>query len=248
MSEKNGHILRSLWLNLLSLGMIILPSRLKIFLYRHIFKYQIGKNVTIGLSWIKVNQLSLGDNVIIRHFNRFKNIPEVIIGDFTIIGMGNTFTSTSEFTNPEGMSRRGNCHKLVIGSHSSITIGHYLDIQDFLSIGSFTTIAGKGSVFFTHYIDIASNTQSCKPITIGNYCMLGSGVQFVPGAAIADCSVVGMGSVVTRPHRETHVFLAGNPASIIHTLSEDALYFKRKQGWVGKFAICPYTPDKRKER
>jgi len=109
--------MRGKLLKWLSLVVVLLPSRIKLMVYRRVYRYSIGRDVYIGLSWIWVGRLQLGDNVQIGHFNRFKNIPAVEIGDYTVIGTGNTFTSSSEFTNDVAMRARGNKPILIIGEH-----------------------------------------------------------------------------------------------------------------------------------
>ena len=232
--------MRGKLLKWLSLVVVLLPSRIKLMVYRRVYRYSIGRDVYIGLSWIWVGRLQLGDNVQIGHFNRFKNIPAVEIGDYTVIGTGNTFTSSSEFTNDVAMRARGNKPILIIGEHCGISLVHYFDVQDRVEIGAYTTIAGKGSDFFTHYLDVVSSTQSAKPIRIGKYCIVGSSTCFTPGARIADYCVVGMGAVVTREHQETHCMIGGNPAVMIHKLPSDSAYFRRKVGWIGSFADSPF--------
>ena len=117
---------------------------------------------------------------------------------------------------------------------------HYFDVQDRITIGSFTTIAGLSSAFWTHYIDVTTNAQSAKPVSIGAYCMVGSHVRFVPGAAVPDCCVVAMGAIVTKPFTETHRLIGGFPAEVIRTLPRDAAYFHRQEGYVASFTAPPY--------
>lgn len=231
---------KALFVYVLSWVVIVLPSWLKLPIYRRVYGYKIGKRVRIGLSWIKVERLEIGDYVIIRHFNRFKNVPEVRIGDYSTIGNFNTFTSTFEFTNEKGIAARGNRPMLIVGKHCGIALFHYFDVQDMITVGSYTTIAGIGSVFFTHYLEVVSDTQSAKPISIGEYCMVGSSVRFAPGAGVPSCCVVGMAAVVTKQFTETHLPIGGNPAAVIRTLPEDAAYFKRSSGWIGSFMSPPY--------
>ena len=233
--------IKKILLDLLSIILIVLPSEIKIPIYRWVFGYKIGNHVKIGLSWIRVGKLEIGDYVSIGHFNRFKNIPEIQIGEHTGIGTGNTFTSTFEFTNPEGMLVRGNQPVLEVGKHCGIGMLHYFDVQDRFTIGSFTVVAGIGSVFFTHYLDVVNSTQSTKPISIGEYCMIGSSVRFVPGANVANCCVIGMASVVTKSFPETHILIGGNPAQVIRKLPGDAAFFSRSVGWIGSFSPSPFA-------
>jgi acetyltransferase-like isoleucine patch superfamily enzyme len=227
----------------LSMALIIVPSRIKIPMYRLLFGYRIGRRVTIGLSWIEVGHLEIGDDAHIGHFNRLKNIPHVTIGDHTSIGTGNTFTAADEFTNAQGIAARGNKPALEIGRHCGITIGHYFDVQDSVQIGAFTVIAGLSSVFFTHYLDVLTSAQSTKPISIGRYCMIGSNAHFVPGSGLADYCVVGMGSVVTKMAADPYTQYAGNPAAAVRALPHDAAYFLRSSGWIGTYSPRPFTLD-----
>jgi acetyltransferase-like isoleucine patch superfamily enzyme len=216
----------------LSLILIPLPNLIKIFIYRTIFKYKIGSNVKIGLSWIFVEDLIIGDEVKIGNFNRFKNIPFVSIGNNTIISSYNHFTSTSVFYSERGKQEKNVNPRLVIGKEVGIALRHYFDIQDELSIGDFSTIAGIDSQFFTHQIDILNNCQSAKPISIGKYCMIGSGVKFSPGTFISDYTIVAMGSVVHGNHPELYSLIAGNPAKLIKPVNEKSVYFNRYSGRV----------------
>ena len=62
-----------------------------------------------------------------------------------------------------------------------------------------------------------SGLESAEPITIGFSAWLGGGVIICPGVTVAEETVVGAGSVVTRdlPPR---VLAAGNPARVIRDL------------------------------
>ena len=144
---------RKILSNLLSVLIIFFPSFLKIPIYRLVFRYKIGRDVRIGLAWIKVGHLEIGDHVRIGHFTRIKGVPLVQVGNNVSIGVGNTFTSTYEFTNERSQRERGNHPALYIGRHVGIAMFHYFDVQDNVYIGEFTTIAGRGSVFFTHFIE-----------------------------------------------------------------------------------------------
>jgi acetyltransferase-like isoleucine patch superfamily enzyme len=232
--------IKGYFLNSLSLFVIFLPSFAKVSIYRTVFNHTIGKDVKIGLSWIRVDKLIIGDHVRIGHLNRFKRVPHVEIGDHAVIGAGNTFTSTYEFTNATSLAVRGNKPVLRIGRHANITLLHYFDVQDEFYIGPFTVIAGRGSTFFTHYLDVLHSAQSTKPLNVGSYCMVGSGVQFTPGASVPDCCVVGMGAVVTSRFTDTHSLIAGNPAKVIRSLPKDAQFFKRSMGVILSYAARPW--------
>lgn len=222
----------SVRLGLLAL-LMVLPSSLKVPLYRSLFGYSIGRGVKIGFSWIDVGELEIGDGVSIGHLNRFKRVPHVSIGAHTIIANANTFTSAPEFTSKQSLRTRKNLPRLVIGEQCGISLGHYFDVQDEIVVGRFTTIAGVGSAFWTHYLDLSSATQATKAIRIGEYCMVGAGAKFVPGSAVGDRCVVALGSVITRQYSESLWMFAGNPAKPIKPLPPNAKYFHRVAGWIG---------------
>jgi acetyltransferase-like isoleucine patch superfamily enzyme len=225
------------WLSVLVMP---LPSGMKTPIYRRVFGYNIGKDVRIGLAWILVDRLEIADHVRIGHLTRIKGIPMVQIGDHTLLGVANTFTATFEFTNERSQAERGNRPMLRIGRHVGITMFHYFDVQDEFTIGDFTTVAGRNSIFYTHYLDATSGAQSTRPIHIGTYCMLGAAVRFAPGASVSDCCVVGMGTVVTKPFTESYCLLGGNPAQVVCRLPTDGAYFHRQRGWIGSYIAPPW--------
>jgi acetyltransferase-like isoleucine patch superfamily enzyme len=207
-----------------------LPLPIKLWIYRQLFGYKIGRNVRIGFSWLNVQFMEIGDNVQIGNLNRFKGLPFVRIGHDTVISNMNYFTSAPLFTDKENRIKKGINPSLEIGCHVGIGLGHYFDVQDAMTIGDFTTIAGLGSQFFTHQLDIKKGIQSAKPVHIGRYCMIGSGVKFCPGSEVGDCTVIAMGSVVVGQHLDDHVLIAGNPAVVKKILSPEYAYFTRSIG------------------
>ncbi len=54
-----------------------------------------------------------------------------------------------------------------------------------------------------------------KSIKVGNHVWIGQNVFIGKGAEVADNSILGAGSVVTRRFNEPHVAIAGNPAIVI---------------------------------
>ena len=235
-----GARFKRLVLKWLSLALVVWPSFMKIPVYRGVFGYRIGRGVKIGLAWLYVDALEIADHVRIGHFTRIKGIPAVKIGDHTSLGVGNTFTGTLEFTNFQSQMHRQNRPTLSIGRHVGISMFHYFDMQDELTIGDFTTLAGRTTTCFTHYLDVENGTQSSTPVHIGSYCMVGSAVQLVPGAGVPDYCVVGMGAVVTRAFTTSYCVIAGNPATVVRSLSPDCVYFHRERGWIGSYTSPPW--------
>jgi len=113
-----------------------------------------------------------------------------------------------------------------------VTRRHHLDCTDRISVGAFSTIAGYGSQFLTHGIDVAEGRQDCKPISIGSYCLIGSRVAVLGGAALPDYSVLGAASLLNKAFVEEYVLYAGQPASAKKALNPAGAYFCRSVGFV----------------
>lgn len=218
--------------SLLSWLLPILPSALKIPIYRRVFGYSIGRDVRIGISLIRVGKLTVGDHARIGSLTVFRDIPEVRIGSCCVIAGRTQFYSHREFSRSDSISIRRNCPQLIVGEHSFIGGGHLFDIQDSVIIGRFTTVAGTRSTVFTHQLDVASCQHVTKPVSIGDYCMVGSDVKFVPGARVPSYCVVGMGAVVTKRFEDPYCLIAGNPARVVRRLAPDSAYFCRSVGHI----------------
>jgi acetyltransferase-like isoleucine patch superfamily enzyme len=119
-----------------------------------------------------------------------------------------------------------------MGPHSAITSRHYIDCVESVTIGAYATVAGMRSQFFTHSLDLEQSRQSAKPITIGDYTMIGTGSILLPGACVPDRAVLGAGSVVTGALTQPLHLYAGVPAKPIRKLSPSLKYFNRTHGHI----------------
>lgn len=204
--------------------LVILPSRVKIPLYRFLFHWRIGYDVKIGLSYIDVQDMTLGDNVRIGHFNRFQRIPSLTICNKVFIGNRNTFvTGLKEHVDAIAESQPF----LYIGEDSYIIGPHFFDVHAPLRIGSSVTLAGRSSSFYTHGLDYNRACLAAKPISIGDNSYVGAHVLFVPGADVAPNTVIAMGALVTKSFHEQYVLIGGSPAKIVRTLNAQAAWFTR---------------------
>ncbi|MGK5681606.1 sugar O-acetyltransferase [Actinoplanes sp. URMC 104] len=73
-----------------------------------------------------------------------------------------------------------------------------------------------------HAIDAAERAAGAcyaKPVTIGNRVWVGGDVTINQGVTVGDESIIGSGSVVTRPV-PAGVIAAGNPARVLRTITE----------------------------
>src|SRR5262245_9660701 len=86
-------------------------------------------------------------------------------------------------------------------------------------------LGGRNSSIWTH------NRRRAAPVQIGDFCYMGSEIRIAPGVTIADCSIIGMGSVVSSPVTSSFTFIGGAPARVTRRLTAadvDTLFGKTR--------------------
>lgn len=214
------------------LCVVLLPWFLRRHVLRMFYGYDIHPTARIGCSWIFPVKLVMGEQARIGHLNVAIHLGQIELGPHALVGRGNWITGF-----PEGDPRHfGHCAgrdpALVMGAHSAVTKRHHLDCTDRIEIGAFTTVAGYGSQFLTHAIDLQLNRQDAAPIVIGDYCFVGTNVVMLGGAQLPARSVLGAKALLNKPHTQPGWLYAGVPARPIKTLPTDAAYFRRARGFV----------------
>lgn len=218
---------------LLKIITVISPWPLKRLLLVQFFKYEIHPSARIGLSWIYPKKLVMEANAKIGHFNVAVHLDLVVIGAYSSIARGNWITGFSSGTDSKHFAhQKERQSNLIIGQHSAITKNHHIDCTNVIQIGNFVTIAGYSSQLLTHSINIELNIQDSHPITIGNYCFVGTAVTVLGGAVLPDYSVLGANSLLLKPFATPYRLYGGNPAKEIKELSQDFNYFNRDIGFV----------------
>lgn len=116
----------------------------------------------------------------------------------------------------KGIKIGENCH-----IYSMLPLGRdcfLLNIGDNVTISSNVTLlfhdASVGNATRWKYTDILGE------VFIGNNCFLGWGAIILPGVSLAEGTIVGAGSVVTKSVEEKNMVIAGNPAQIICSVNE----------------------------
>jgi acetyltransferase-like isoleucine patch superfamily enzyme len=105
---------------------------------------------------------------------------------------------------PDDLNNFWNLGLFIDASHNIVFIGHGTYIGTCVSI-----LTTKRD-----FIDPSKHAES-KPIYIGRNCWIGSNSIILPGVTLADNTVVGAGSVVTKSFLDGHCVIAGNPAKEI---------------------------------
>ena len=180
---------------------------MRVWMYKTIFKYHI-ENSKIGFGTIIDIENCTIINAEIQKFNIFTGPFSFTMNAEGSIGSGNVFRCGKWVIDSEATAIDFK-HTLVLGERVTITNKHYFDIAGLIDIGEDSWVAGYASQFWTHGGDKQDND-----IIIGKNCYLGSAVRFSPGAQLADNTLVGMGSVVTKKMSQKNVMIVGVPAHI----------------------------------
>jgi serine acetyltransferase len=207
---------------LLLLAAAFLPLSIKRQIYRWGFGYRIGRGVAIGVAYLDCATLTVADGARIGHGVIFCCCGDVRIGRNAKIGpltlvRGGARIELGDYSlvrqlNVINAIPGHDCinhpdSSFYLGYGAVITGEHRIDFTDRVSIGRCSVLGGRNSSIWTHTCRIG------KPVEIGSYCYLGSEIRIAPGARVPDCSVVAMGSVVTRPVGTCGSLIAGVPAT-----------------------------------
>lgn len=212
--------------------MMLFPSKIKIWIYNNFFSGSIHPTAQIGFSYINVKKINMGENSYIGHLNIINNLESLDVRKNSSIKNLNRITAVplnlkSMF---KGFPQRN--PTLILGEHSYIVSRNFFDCCDQIEIGSFSTIAGSGTSFYTHGINIKDNRQDTKPILIGKYCLISAGCIITKGVFFPDYSVLGANSTLQKSYAEKYVLYSGVPAIACKKLDQDCAYFFRSVGKV----------------
>ncbi len=213
----------------------LLPSFLKLLIYRHLYRYSIGRHVRIGFgtviagvsdcridpgvrigmgnAFVDIAVLEIGQQTRIGHLNVIRGGQRVTLGEYVTILRGNVFNSglLNDFVTPREPV-------LDLGRGTFVATGHWIDFTDRVTFGEQCIVGGRASSLWTH------NRQRTRGISFGNQCYLGSDVRVAPGVEVASQCIVSLGAVLTGRFRVPQSMIAGNPAVVVRELNEQDLY------------------------
>ncbi|MEI7977943.1 MAG: acyltransferase [Bacteroidota bacterium] len=219
--------------NVIKAILVVFPWFLKRPLLQLFFGYKLHSSAKIGFSWIYPDHLIMNENSKIGHLNVAIHLNKIHLMNGAKIGRGNWITGFSLKGNSKHFTHQTNRKpELILGEESAITKNHHFDCTHQILIGKFTTIAGYRSQFLTHSINIEMNRQDSLPITIGNYCFVGTNVVVVGGSELPSFSVLGAKSLLNKVHEKEYFLYGGVPVTPIKEIHKTAKYFLRTEGFV----------------
>ena len=217
----------------LQLFCLLFPWRIKRRLLHWFFGYQLHPKAYIGLAWVYPDQLIMEEGSRIGHFTVAIHLDEVRMQAKATIGRNNWITGfSSKLASKHFQHQPNRISALYMGEGAAITKHHHIDCTSPIHIGKFTTIAGYYSQLLTHSIDIYESRQDSHPISIGDYCFVGTNVVILGGARLPDYSVLGAKSLLNKSYEQPYMLYGGNPAKPIQAIDASAKYFHRQQPFV----------------
>lgn len=122
---------------------------------------------------------------------------------------------TSTIHNPDKITRGKNVYP-------GDSPGVYINAVNGVTIGDYTNLGPNVGIISSNH-DFVNNDEHSRqpPILIGRFCWLGMGAVVLPGVQLADFTIVGAGSIVTKSFHEGYCVIAGNPARIIKYLNRE---------------------------
>lgn len=209
---------------------LFLPWVIRRFLLVHYFKYDIASDARIGFAYVFPKHLVMKSGSVIKHFNVAINLDEIILERNALIDRSNWITGFPTGTDsPFFKAEVERKSLLCLGANSVITKKHHFDCTNKIEIGQYVTIAGYNSQFLTHSVNVYTNHQGSKPISIGDYCFVSTRVTILGGASLPSKSVLGAGALLNNDYKSDAELglYTGVPAKRKKNIIESALYFCR---------------------
>lgn len=216
----------------ISLFSMVLPWPLRRWVLIRFLGYEIDRTSRIGLSWIYPKKLVLEAGARIGHLTVCKNIDLLHLHEHSIISNINWITGYPSDLKDHFKDQPQRHPELILEAHSAITNRHLIDCTDRIRIGKFSTVAGFYSQLLTHSIDLEKSRQTAQPISIGDYCFVGTNCVLLGDSSLPDYSVLGAKSLLNRNFSDHRFLYGGVPAKPIKELPADYQYFQRTTGYV----------------
>jgi acetyltransferase-like isoleucine patch superfamily enzyme len=217
---------------LVRLLVVLLPWKLRRILLVRLFGYELDPQCRIGLAWVYPRKLVMARGSSIGHLTVVKGLSTLGLGEHASIGRLNWISAFPLGGGKHFAHLDDRKPELLLAEHAAITHRHIIDCTERVTIGRFTTVAGYRSQILTHSIDLTVSRQDAKPVTIGEYCFVGTACTLLGGSALPDYSVLGAHALLNKPHHERYRLYAGVPAKATAPLPADLMYFRRRTGFV----------------
>ncbi len=209
-----------------------LPWPLRRWVLNTFYGYKIHRTARLGFCFPVPKHLIMEEFSYIGHLTACVHLDLVHLKAHATIGRGNWITGFPE-GGADHFAHQAERHaELILCEHAAITNRHLIDCTDRVTIGRYSTFAGFRSQILAHSIDIEQGRQSAQPVTIGDYCFVGTDCVLLGGSLLPSYSVLAAKSLLNKARGEETTLSGGVPAHGRRTLPKDFRYFTRTTGHV----------------
>lgn len=194
--------------------------------------YELHPTSKIGLSWVFPRKLIMEEHSSIGALTVCKSLSLLHLKSYATIGRGNWITGFPSGPGKHFAHQPLRNPQLILSEHAAITHRHLIDCTHSVEIGRFTTLAGFNTQILSHSIDLENCRQSSAPISIGEYCFIGTNSVLLGGSTLPGHSVLGAKSLLNKCYTDEYNMYGGVPARPLKRLNRDLLYFTRTCGFV----------------
>ena len=205
-----------------------LPWCLRRRLLRAVLGFELDPSARIGFSVvIPTDRLAMHAASYIGHLSIARGMDTIIMGPRARIGNLNWIYGISR--DAPGLSHEpGRKSELIMESDAVITHRHLLDCSNVIHLHRGAAVVGYRTQIITHGLSTSKTVrQYTRPITIGEFSMVGTGCVLVGGAYLPGYSALGAGSVLRSAFSETHGIYSGVPATRASNIPADSPFFAR---------------------
>jgi acetyltransferase-like isoleucine patch superfamily enzyme len=217
---------------LVCVATVFLPWMLRRRLLQWCCGYRLHPTARIGLALVCPDELVMAEHSSIGHLTVAKGLKRLELGPHATIGRGNWISGFPAANKTFFAHQKDRVPELLLGAQSAITHRHIIDCTNAVHIGAFTTVAGYRSQILTHSIDLMDCRQSSAPVTIGDYCFVGTDCVLLGGSVLPSYSALGAKSLLNKPYDQQRALYAGVPARPVKSLEPEMKYFQREVGFV----------------
>lgn len=177
---------------LTTLVFLLPPSGLKIRLLNRL-GHQIHPTAVIGICLVRrVERFEVGERSLIHHFNLFRDLRLVKLGEGCRIMLFNQVVGDSGYE--PGAEQTENLRTLRLGDFSHIISQHYLDCGGGVLLGNETWVTGIRSTLLSHAFDPTNGGVILDPVTIGDRAVVATSCTMLPGTTIGEGALIAAGS------------------------------------------------------
>jgi len=126
----------------------------------------------------------MGANASIGSLSVFKGLSLLQLDESGHIGNLNWITAYPKNDTQFYTTEKDRRPELIIERHAAVTNRHLIDCSNTVLIEEFATFAGWRSKVLTHSPHLSQNKQTTRPIRIGAYSFVGTGVILLGGSAV----------------------------------------------------------------